>query len=175
MIVGKKIILREKKLADARADYAWETDPELAQLDAAPVLVITFSEYFSEYAAQLNNPQRVSRRYSIETLSGEHIGNCSYYNINEDGGEAELGIMIGNRDYWNNGYGTDAVNTLVNHIFRHTNLKRIYLKTLKSNNRAQHCFQKCGFIPCGNMDRNGYSFSLMEIYNKPEQEGETET
>ena len=169
MIIGKKVILREKNLADARDDYAWETDSELAQLDAAPVLAITFSEYYSEYAAQLQNPLRISRRYSIETLSGEHIGNCSYYNINEDTGEAELGIMIGNRDYWNNGYGTDAVNTLVNHIFHQTNIKRVYLKTLKSNSRAQRCFQKCGFIQCGDLDRNGYSFSLMEIFGKPEQ------
>ena len=175
MIVGKKVILREKRLADARHDYDWETDPELAQLDAAPVLVITFSEYLSEYAAQLQNPPRISRRYSIETLDGKHIGNCSYYNINEDSGEAELGIMIGNRDYWDNGYGTDAVTTLVNHIFRQTNIERIYLKTLKSNSRAQNCFQKCGFIQCGDLDRDGYSFSLMEIYCKPEQESEAGT
>ena len=41
MIIGSKIILRDKKLADASDDYTWETDPELAHLDAAPLLTIT--------------------------------------------------------------------------------------------------------------------------------------
>ena len=37
MIIGSKVILRGKKLADAPDDYAWQTDPELAHLDAAPL------------------------------------------------------------------------------------------------------------------------------------------
>ena len=36
MVAGKKVVLRDKRLADAKDDYAWQTDPELAQLDAAP-------------------------------------------------------------------------------------------------------------------------------------------
>ncbi|MBI4267241.1 MAG: GNAT family N-acetyltransferase, partial [Chloroflexi bacterium] len=85
---------------------------------------------------------------------------------NESRGEAELGIMIGDRDYWNNGYGTDIVNTLSDHAFRKTNLKRIYLKTLEENSRAQRCFQKCGFVPCGRLVNDGFNFMLMEISRK---------
>jgi RimJ/RimL family protein N-acetyltransferase len=72
--------------------------------------------------------------------------------------------MIGNRDYWNKGYGTDTVTTLVDYIFRQMNLKRIYLKTLDWNIRAQKSFQKCGFTPYGHLARDGYNFVLMEIY-----------
>ena len=49
MITGNKIILREKRMADAEDDYAWETDPELAQLDAAPTIAISYSQYLSDY------------------------------------------------------------------------------------------------------------------------------
>ena len=164
MISSSKIVLREKTLAGAWNDYTWETDPGLAHLDAAPVVDITFSQYLSDYAKELHNSIPTSHRFAIDTLDGKHIGNCSYYNVNETKGEAELGIMIGNRNYWNKGYGTDAVTTLVNYIFRHTNLNRIYLKTLESNTRAHKCFQKCGFTPHGHLTKDGFNFVLMEIH-----------
>ena len=170
MIIGGKVILRAKRLADARDDYAWQTDPELTQLDAAPLLAMTFSQYLSNYVGELRYPSSTRRRFAIETLDGKHIGNCGYYDISETKGEAELGIMIGNRDCWDKGYGVDAVNTLLNYIFRRTNLKRIYLKTLDSNTRAQRCFQKCGFISYGHLARDESSFVLMEIHRKQWEE-----
>ena len=163
MIIGQKVILREKKLADAWNDYNWETDPELAQLDASPVLAITFSRYLSDYANELHYSSTTSHRFAVDTLDGKHIGNCSYYNISESKGSTELGIMIGNRDYWNKGWGADTVTTLVNYVFRETKLTRIYLKTLETNIRAQKCFQKCGFTPYDHLTRNGFSFLLMDI------------
>lgn len=163
MINGSKIILREKTPADAWDDYAWDTDPELAQLDAAPVLTIPYSEYLLEYTNELQTSRPRSCRLSVDTLDGQHIGNCSYYNLNRTKRETELGIMIGNRDYWNKGYGADAVTALVNHIFHQMNLNRIYLKTLESNTRAQKCFQKCGFTTYGQQAKDGFRFTLMEI------------
>ena len=112
MIIGQKVVLREKRLADAWNDYTWETDLELAQLDASPILAITFSQYLSSYANELRYSSTTSRRFAVDTLDSKHIGNCSYYNISESKGSTELGIMIGNRDYWNKGWGTDTITTL---------------------------------------------------------------
>jgi len=173
MIIGSKIKLRDKRLADALDDYIWRTDPELARLDAVPLLTATFSQHLSDYADELHYPSSIRHRFAVETLDSKHIGNCSYYSIDETRGEAELGIMIGNRDYWDKGYGADTVTTLVNYIFRQTNLKRIYLKTLESNSRAQKCFKKCGFTPYGHLVRDGFNFTLMEINRKQWQEQQT--
>jgi RimJ/RimL family protein N-acetyltransferase len=163
MINGSKIKLRAKRLSDAREDYTWHTDHELARLDAASVSTTTFPQYLAEYASELRYPSPLRNRFAIETLEGEHIGNCTYYGIDPAKGEAELGIMIGNHGYWDQGYGADAVATLVNHIFQETKLNRIYLKTLDSNTRAHRCFQKCGFTAYGELKRDGYSFVLMEL------------
>ncbi|MBI2832243.1 MAG: MtnX-like HAD-IB family phosphatase [Chloroflexi bacterium] len=167
---GSKVKLRNKSLDDARNDYAWQTDPELAAFDAASLLTVTFTEYISAYASELRNPPFDRRLFAIETMDGKHIGNCVYYNSSERRSETELGIMIGNRDYWSNGYGKDAVNTLLSHIFTRTQFNRVYLKTLTSNERAKKCFQKCGFIPYNEIQRDGYRFVLMEIYRKKWQE-----
>jgi len=166
MITGSKIRLRDKRLADARDNYAWQTDVELVRLDAASLPTITFPQYLVDYANELRYPSLTGYRFAIETFDGKHIGNCAYYNLNKTRGEAELGIQIGNRAYWGKGYGTDTVATLVSYIFHRTNLKRIYLKTLNSNTRAQKCFKKCGFTPYVHLVRDGYSFVLMEISRK---------
>lgn len=164
MITSTMVRLREKKLADALDDYSWQTDPELAKLDALPVLTMPFRQYISNHTAEVFYSSATRQQFAIETRNGKHIGNCTYYGMDESKSEAELGIMIGNRDYWDKGYGTDAVNTLVKHIFTETELKRIYLKTLDWNNRAQKCFQKCGFTPYGQSYQDGNNFILMELH-----------
>ncbi|MFC2000979.1 GNAT family N-acetyltransferase [Chloroflexota bacterium] len=165
-ITGEKVRLREKGLSDARNDYTWQADPELARLDATQLLTTSFPKYLLDYTDQLRHSSPSRHLFAIETLDGKHIGNCTCYDINEAMSEVELGIMIGDRNCWDKGYGTDAVMVIVNYIFLQTNLRRIYLKTLDWNLRAQRCFQKCGFIPCGHLSRNGYDFVRMELHRK---------
>jgi RimJ/RimL family protein N-acetyltransferase len=162
MISGSKIRLRPKRFEDAHEDYRWQTDPELSDLDAVSPLRLSFPEYVEEYRDQLRHPSAFRRNFAIETLTGTHIGNCVYYNIDREKQEAEVGIMIGNRDYWNQGLGADTMTNLVEHIFRQLGFKRLYLKTLEKNVRAQRSFKKAGFTPCGYMERDGYRFLLME-------------
>ena len=163
MITGKKVVLHNKRLTHARNEYSWHTDAELTALDAAPKLTISFSRYFMDYAMELRLTNSASRSFAIETPEGKHIGKIGYYAIDEVNGEAELGIMIGDRDYWGKGYGSDAVTTLIDYIFRKTNLKRIHLKSLEWNIRAHQCFHGCGFTICGRRVSDVYSFILMEI------------
>lgn len=163
MINGEKVKIREKRLSDARDDYQWFRDLELSQLDAAQPLNMSFSQFFTEFTAELRYPSLTRRRYGVDTFDGEHIGNCSYYNIDVRRGETEVGIMLGNRDYWSKGYGTDTIQTLIKYIFEQTNFTRLYLKTLDWNIRAQKCFQKCGFIPYNHIIRDNYNFMMMEL------------
>ncbi len=163
MIKGNKVRLRAKKLSDAQNDYRWQTDPDLVSLDATLPLTMPYSRYLMEYSDELHRPDPARRLLSVETVDGEHIGNCVYYNVDRDKSEVEMGIMIGNRDYWDAGYGADAVVALVDYLFAWTELKRIYLKTLQWNQRALKCFLKSGFTPCGQALKNGHDFLLMEI------------
>jgi len=158
-----KVRLREKKMGDVRNDYKWQSDSELAKLDAAPTLNLSFSVYLLDYATEIHRPKFNKYPLAVETLECRHIGNCTCYDIDEKKGEAQFGIMIGDRDYWDMGYGTDAVTTMTDHAFQTTSLHRLYLKTLDWNLRAQKCFTKCGFTPCGEMNRNGNIFLLMEL------------
>ncbi len=171
MITGGKVGLYPKRLGDAVRDYAWQTDPELTGLDASSPLTMKFTQYLLDYADELGRNGQTKHQFAIDILDGEHIGNCAYFGINGEKGEAEIGVMIGNRGYWDMGYGADAVTVMVNHIFLTTKLSRIFLKTLDSNRRAQRCFSKCGFTVCGELIKNGHSFVLMELYRYRWQQG----
>lgn len=167
ILTGHKVKLRPKRLYDAIDDYQWRQDTELCRLDATQPATSSFEEYLRLSAEA---PSKTSRscHFAIETFSGKHIGNCSCFDMDEANGEVEIGIMIGNKAYWDQGYGTDAIRTALDYVFSRKGLNRVYLKTLNWNTRAQKCFQKCGFSPCGQLIRDGHSFILMEI-RKPQK------
>jgi ribosomal-protein-alanine N-acetyltransferase len=159
---GEHVVLREKRLGDAPLDYRWRTDPELARYDAARPFAATYHDYLALYRDELLYPSPYRRSFAIEDEAGRHIGNVMYYNIDTVRREAEIGITIGDRDYWGRGYGRDAVKTLVRHIFRTGGMRRVYLKTLEWNVRAQRSFERAGFRMCGRARRGGNSFVIME-------------
>jgi len=163
MLEGRLVRLRLKRLGDALKDYTWRRDPELARLDATPPLTLSFSEYLLSYTEELRYPSPRRRRFAIEALDGKHIGNCMYYDCDEDKGEAEIGIMLGDRAYWDKSYGSEVIALLSGHIFNTTKVERVHLRTLDWNIRARKCFEKCGFTPCGRLLSQGYNFILMEM------------
>ena len=172
VINGEKIKLREKKLTDVRADYRWQSDPELSRLDAAPPLNMSFALYILDYATYVHDYENYRLPLAVETMEGRHIGNCTAYDIDERRGEAQVGIMIGDKEYWSQGYGADTIKTLTDYIFRTSKLGRLYLKTLEWNIRAQKCFTKCGFTECGRLKKDGYEFMLMELYREKWEKGQ---
>ena len=164
LIRGQKVILRKKHLDDASDDYRWRADHELSSLDDTKPLTMPYPEFLGLYSEELRHSSPWSRRLSIDTLEGKHIGNCMYYDLDYLRRQTELGIMIGEKEYWSQGYGTDAVATLVEHIFKTTSLKRVYLHTLEWNTRARRAFEKAGFKDVKRVTRNGQPFIVMETW-----------
>lgn len=162
-LAGGKVILREKRPEDAWMDFVWRSDEELARLDAAFPLKMKFQEFQRLQRDQLKYPTPASGRFGIETCDGKYIGNCMYYDMDTINRQAEVGIVIGDKDYWSHGYGYDAVVTIIDHLFTSIRMERLYLHTLEWNKRARRAFQKCGFAPVGPVRRSGRDFVLMEI------------
>ena len=164
MINGELIFLRDKHIDDAERDFSWRVDEELSALDATSPLRMSYDNYLRMYQDELRYPVSWSKRFAVETHEGKTIGNCMYYDLDTSKQQTELGIMIGDKDYWSQGYGTDIVKTLLRHLFTTKSLNRIYLHTLTWNIRAQKAFEKCGFVSVKEVRRYGYDFLLMEIF-----------
>jgi RimJ/RimL family protein N-acetyltransferase len=160
---GRRVVLRRKRLSDVAQDYAWRADEELARFDAAPPLRLPFAEFARGWEVDMRFSDLPLRSLAIEDEEGLRIGNIMYYNLDRWRKEAEIGISIGQRDYWGRGYGSDAMRALVRYLFRSSDLRRLYLHTLDWNLRAQRAFQKAGFRPCGTARRDGHTFVVMEV------------
>ena len=162
-IEGSITNIRPKKIQDLELDYKWRTDPLLCALDATMPITISSKNFISQETDDLKYPIPWSEKFAIETKEGRHIGNCMYYDIDIINQEAEVGIMIGDNNFWDRGYGCDALSTLVNYIFKFTNINKLYLHTLMTNKRAQNSFKKAGFSKVKEIRKEGMNFILMEI------------
>ena len=162
-IEGKLIRIREKRVEDIPDEYAWRVDEELSRLDATRPLTMSYDDFLKYSKEEMQFPNFRSKRLAVETIEGVHIGNVMYYDLNMRNAETELGIMIGNKEYWGKGYGTDIVKTLLKHLFEDLKLERVYRHTLAWNYRAQSSFSKSGFREIRAVRRGGQDFLLMEV------------
>ena len=105
-ICGKVVIIRDKSPEDLRDDYTWRTDEELSRLDATTPIAVEYQDFAKYLVDDMKHTNPRVQKFSIDTHSGKHIGNCMIYDIDLKRSEAELGIMIGDRNYWGKGYGT---------------------------------------------------------------------
>jgi RimJ/RimL family protein N-acetyltransferase len=65
--------------------------------------------------------------------------------VNWPGRDAFVGLGIGEPEYWNKGYGTDVMNTLLRFAFTEINLRRVTLTVFEYNPRAIRSYEKAGF------------------------------
>ena len=160
---GRRTVVRRKRMSDVADEYAWRSDEELARYDASHPMRVPFTDYERNWSFDMRFTDTAGRSFAVEDEKGRHIGNIMYYNYDAARREAELGISIGRRDCWAQGYGTDAVAAMVDYLFRETDLQRLYLHTLDWNARAHRAFAKAGFADCGSSWRNGNTFIVMEV------------
>lgn len=160
---GRRTVVRRKRMSDAADEYAWRKDADLARYDASRPVQVPFPDYARNWSFDMRYTDTAGRSFAVEDESGRHIGNIMYYNEDPSRGEAEIGISIGERQCWDRGYGRDAVSALVRHLFRATDLRRLYLHTLDWNERAHRAFERAGFTDCGTSWRDGNTFLVMEV------------
>ncbi len=159
---GRLTVVRRKRQADIYDEYRWRADPELATFDASRPVQVPFESYERNWQFDYRFTDMPRRSFAIEDEHGRHIGNVMYYNIDAARHEAEIGISIGERDYWSRGYGSDALEAVVSLLLGSGEVGRLYLHTLDWNGRAQKAFQKAGFAVCGTSWRDGHTFIVME-------------
>ncbi len=143
MIVGSKVRLRPLRSDDVRLFAEWLRDPEVSHhlgRTSFPRTEADERRWVEKVAADEAN-----HVFAIEALSGAVIGSIGLHNLDWGRRQAELGIVIGERRYWDRGLGTDAVRALLGFAFDEMGLGRISLTVFDDNPRAIRCYEKCGF------------------------------
>jgi len=158
MIYGKRIRLRAIEREDLPAFVEWLNDPEVI---AGLVFHVPMSlEDEGKWFEGLSNRPAEERPLCIEVKTGEGwhmIGDMGLHNIEWTQRAAEMGIMIGDKSYWNQGYGTEAMTLLLKYGFETLNLNRMYLRVYETNLRAIRAYEKAGFVHEGRLRQALYA------------------
>jgi RimJ/RimL family protein N-acetyltransferase len=145
MIYGERIRLRAIERTDLARFVEWLNDPEVRQ-GLMISLPLSLAEEETWYENMLKRPQE-EHPLVIEILTDdgwEPIGNCGLMGFDWRVRQAEFGIFIGAKHYWDQGYGTEAFRTIMQHGFDTLNLNRICLRVYENNPRAIRSYEKAG-------------------------------
>jgi RimJ/RimL family protein N-acetyltransferase len=127
-----RVNLRPIRSDDAEICFRWVSDPDVVRFLGLLQPARTIVQERSWIASVLADKQH-KRIFVIEDERGAPIGTCGLRGIDPDAGTAFFGIMIGQKDRWDQGYGTAAA--------------RARLSCHGDNQRAVRCYEKAGFRP----------------------------
>jgi RimJ/RimL family protein N-acetyltransferase len=131
---------------EVRRLFAWSRDEQVLRWSGGSPTPLSFEDFNDNLEGErLYGPSNRRVFFILARATGEMIGRIGVFNIDWDQRACELGIVIGDANYWGRGYGRDATRTLVDHIFKTTRLERIFLFTSADNVRARKSFEAAGF------------------------------
>jgi RimJ/RimL family protein N-acetyltransferase len=165
MLRSERVVLRPMLVKDIARLHEFNQDPELWLLDSDYPHVSPL-ERAREFYENWTRADEDRARFAIEA-EGKYIGYCQLITLQRRHGMFELGILIGDREYWGRGYGREAVGLLLDYGFRYLGGRRIALTTHAKNERAIRCYLACGFVEEGRPRRafwmDGEYIDLVEM------------
>ena len=147
-LVGEKCYLSPCSVEDAEKWTEWDNDLEVT-IPLGPEAYIPISldrtrEGISKFI------EKQSHIFCIVDLKTDTlIGRCLLFDIDQINRKATFGIDIGEKSYWNKGYGKDATRLMLDYGFNLLNLNSIMLGVFSYNRRAIECYKKVGFKEIG--------------------------
>lgn len=163
ILYSERIRLRAVEREDIKQFHEWLNDPQVTRGLALylPLSMADEESWFNSLAHR--NPHE--KPFSIEIKKGKHwalIGNCGFHSIEDINRCGEVGIVIGDKNEWNKGYGAEAMTLLQRHGFETLNLNRVYLRVYADNVRAVRSYERAGFTLEGRLREAVYKHGKYE-------------
>ena len=146
-IYGDRIVLREYQEEDLRYIRKWVNDPQitdyLSDIFLYPHSIVTSENFLSH---MMEGKSDNTKGFVIgDRQSEKYIGQIDMFKIDWKNRCAEIGLVIGNPENLNKGYGREAIRLLLDFAFHRMNLHRIELEVYDYNLRGYRCYSSCGF------------------------------
>ena len=140
-LVGKKCYLSPMNINDAEIFTEWLNDLEItSNLDIySNIINIEIEKEFLEKLSKEHNYSIIDRE------TDKLIGSCGFIGLDHLNQTAETGIFIGDKNYWDKGYGTESLQLLLDYGFNALNLHNIMLRVYSFNKKAVRIYDKIGF------------------------------
>ncbi len=151
-ICGKKCFLSPIDVADYQLYAKWANDYEIVRFLPHWYFVIN-----SDRQKEFLDKKSKEHNYSIIDLKSDQlIGSIGFNSIDNIHRNAEIGITIGNKDFWKKGYASEAIQLLTGYGFNSLNLNSIKLEVYSTNKAAIDCYLSNGFKQAGSLRQSIY-------------------
>ncbi len=147
-LVGKSCYLSPISKDSAESWARWDNDLEVGiPLGSEPYTPTTIET--SQEAIESCIREKIHGFDILELDSDLLIGRCFLGSVDLINRSARLGIVIGEKSHWDRGFGTEAIQLLLDYAFAILNLNSVNLGTYSFNDRAIACYRKVGFKEIG--------------------------
>ncbi len=144
---GERIVLKMLTMNEVNDKYvSWINDSEVTKYMFARETTLPELE---AYVINKINDHRCLF-LGMFTKSNIHIGNIKIDPIDYKLKTGILGMMIGEKQYWNKGYGNEAIKLLLDHLFTDRKWNKIELGVHEEHAHAIRLYVKNGFKKVGN-------------------------
>lgn len=171
---GERVTLRPMTEGYWDLLLAWNNDPEVMEH-------VESDGFAPRSLVELQSIYRWISTHAycfIIEVEGQAIGECWLQRMNlqrivekhPDKHLCRIDLMIGMKEFWGRGYGSEAIRLLVEFGFDRVGADAIYGLVFPRNTRSMRAFQKCGFTDGESLDTGGaegYDMVISSLASTP--------
>lgn len=146
---GQQTTLRAMTKEDLQLLHRWLNDPEVMQWWDGRDHKATFDRVEARFRRSVEGSDRESHRFMIEVDKDgatKTIGMIQFGRMQPRAKNTQIDVLIGEPEFRDAGYGTDALRAALKHIFEDLKAHRVWHTMQASNARAQKSAEKIGFV-----------------------------
>jgi len=155
-LVGDQICLRPPEGDDLPLICTWANDPEIRGLTGE--VLPTSMKRAAEFLEKIHTKKERAWFSVVLKDKNRLIGEAGLLRMFYPWRTTDLTLIIGEKDCWGKGYGTEAINLLLDYAFGYLNFHRVSVGVVGFNERALQFYQKVGFKKEG-VQRDGYYYN----------------
>lgn len=147
---GFTVDLRQHIPGHRETFVRWYQDTEIAEMlrhDLTPLDPARARSYFNSIILPASSRGTCWAIHVHDT--GRLIGSTALTDVNEQAGTSLFRLVIGEKDSWGHGYGTEATQLVLDEAFLTVGLQRVNLEVFTHNPRARRAYEKVGFRQTG--------------------------
>lgn len=164
--------LRNISLEDCNENYlSWMNDYEINKYLESRFTTHSIDS-LKDFVDSMNNSDNNVLFAIIDKSSDKHIGNIKLGNIHPVHKYADIGLIIGDKNYWGKGIATKSIQLVTEYAFNNLNLRKVLAGVYENNIGSIRAFEKCGFKRAY-IKKDTYFFEdnyidaiVFELYNK---------
>lgn len=150
-----RVYLRALEPDDYKTSVNWRNDDSITSLLGGRKYFVS-AEIERQWVLNTINQNKDIKLAVCTVNDNLYIGNVYLTDIDYINRKASSHILIGNHEYWKSGYGTEAMNLLIDYAFNHLNLHRLEAHVLEDNIGSQKMHEKLGYIREGVLRKSVY-------------------